>query len=60
MVPANVVMVPGAGATGIAVRKEKAIESEPYRRLVAQLPCMWCGIEGYSQHAHLNYGKGLG
>ena len=60
MVPSNVVMVHGAGSTGIAVRKEKAIESEPYRRLVAQLPCMWCGIEGYSQHAHLNYGKGLG
>jgi len=60
MVPANVVMVPGAGATGIAVRKEKTVESEAYRRLVAQLPCMWCGIEGYSQHAHLNYGKGLG
>lgn len=60
MVTANVLMVPGAGTTGIAVRKEKAIESEPYRRLVALLPCMWCGIEGYSQHAHLNYGKGLG
>lgn len=60
MVPVNVVMVPGAGSTGIAVCKEKAIESEPYRRLVAQLPCMWCGTEGYSQHAHLNYGKGLG
>lgn len=60
MVPANVAMVPGAGSTGIAVHKEKAIESEPYRRLVAKLPCMWCGIEGYSQHAHLNLGKGLG
>lgn len=60
MVTANVVMVPGAGTSGIAARKEKAIESEPYRRLVAQLPCLWCGIEGYSQHAHLNFGKGLG
>ena len=60
MVAANVVMVTDAGTTGIAVFKEKPIESEPYRRLVAQLPCMWCGIEGYSQHAHLNLGKGLG
>ena len=60
MVPVNVVMVAGAGTTGISVIKEKAIESEPYRRLVAQLPCLWCGISGYSQHAHLNLGKGLG
>lgn len=60
MVPGNVTMAPGAGTTGIAVLKEHAIESEPYRRLVAELPCFWCGISGYSQHAHLNYGKGLG
>lgn len=60
MVTASVVMAAGAGATGIAVPKENAIESEPYRRLVVQLPCFWCGISGYSQHAHLNYGKGLG
>ena len=31
---------PSAGTTDIAVGKEKAIESEPYRRLVAQLPCV--------------------
>lgn len=60
MASANVVMSSGPGATGIAIVKERAIESEPYRRLVAQLPCLWCGISGYSQHAHLNYGKGLG
>ncbi|WP_314972846.1 hypothetical protein [Comamonas testosteroni] len=59
LVPGNVTMAPGAGTTGIAVLKEKVIESEPYRRLVAKLPCFWCGISGYSQHAHLNYGKGL-
>ncbi|WP_149357197.1 hypothetical protein [Comamonas testosteroni] len=60
LVPENVTMAPGAGTTGIVVLKEHAIESEPYRRLVAELPCFWCGISGYSQHAHLNYGKGLG
>lgn len=53
------VTMDGAGATGIAIAKENVCESEPYRRLVAQLPCLWCGIEGYSQHAHLNLGKGL-
>lgn len=59
MATANVVMGPGAGATGIPMFKVKAVKSETYRRLVAQLPCLWCGISGYSQHAHLNYGKGL-
>ena len=32
--------------------KENVIRSEKYRRLVAQLPCMSCGIDGYSQAAH--------
>lgn len=32
--------------------KENAIYSEPYRRLVAALPCINCHIEGYSQAAH--------
>ncbi len=30
-----------------------------YRRLVASLPCIYCGIEGHSQCAHANQGKGL-
>ena len=33
--------------------------SEPYRRLVAALPCIRCRIEGYSQAAHADYGKGM-
>jgi hypothetical protein len=40
--------------------KENALRSEPYLRLVAALPCAWCGIEGYSQAAHANQGKGTG
>jgi hypothetical protein len=32
--------------------KQNAVESEPYRRLVALFPCMSCGIENYSQAAH--------
>ena len=60
MLMANVSMAQGSGTTGISVLKEKVVESEPYRRLVAELPCLWCGISGYSQHAHLNLGKGLG
>jgi hypothetical protein len=33
--------------------------SEPYRRYVSQQACFGCGIEGYSQCAHQNNGKGL-
>lgn len=41
-----------------AVVKEQPLRSESYRRLVAAMPCAWCRIEGYSQHAHENEGKG--
>jgi hypothetical protein len=32
--------------------KEEIVRSEKYLRLVAALPCIACGIEGYSQAAH--------
>lgn len=40
--------------------KSKPVRSEPYRRLVASLGCAMCGVEGASQAAHPNAGKGLG
>lgn len=40
--------------------KEVAVRDEPYRRWVATLPCMACGIYGYSQAAHPNQDRGLG
>ena len=40
--------------------KMQNIHSEPYRRLVADLPCKHCGIHGYSQAAHPNTGKAMG
>ena len=43
-----------------AIEKDHAIHHEGYRRLVAGLPCMWCGREGRSNHAHENEGKGKG
>lgn len=50
-----------AGAKPVTVApKEQAVRSEPYRRLVAAMPCAHCGAVGYSQHAHLNEGKGAG
>jgi len=35
------------------------VRDEDYRRLVAALPCAFCKIEGASQAAHDNRGKGL-
>lgn len=40
-----------------------SIRDEWFRRAVASLPCMACGIEGCTQHAHSNlavHGKGRG
>ena len=40
--------------------KANPIRSEKYRRLVADFSCAACGIQGYSQAAHLPPdGKGL-
>ena len=41
-----------------AVPKDDTVTSEPYRRLVAALPCKVCGIAGISQAAHPNTNKG--
>ena len=51
-----------APATGhaTAVKKDAPARSEAYRRIVAAMPCIHCGIAGYSQHAHANEGKGMG
>ena len=40
--------------------KESPVRSEAYRRLVAAMPCALCGIEGFSQAAHADEGKGMG
>ncbi len=39
--------------------KSRPVRSESYRRWVASLPCINCGIQGYSQCAHAN-GGGMG
>jgi hypothetical protein len=41
-----------ARQTLVSVPKEQIVRSEPYRRLVAALPCAHCLIEGFSQAAH--------
>lgn len=40
--------------------KVKPVRSESYRRWIATLPCFVCGIDGHSQAAHPNQGRGLG
>ena len=53
-----VAMAPVLAPASAPIEKERPLRSERYRRAVASLPCAWCGIEGYSQHAHENDGKG--
>jgi hypothetical protein len=43
----------------IAIPKSLAFRSEPYRRLVAALPCIHCGRPGPSQAAHPSTGRGM-
>lgn len=43
-----------------AVPKGEPVRSEPYRRLVASLPCYRCRIGGYTQAAHGDMDKGMG
>lgn len=42
------------------IPKAAPVRSEAYRRAVASLPCINCGVPGYSQCAHSNSGKGAG
>lgn len=42
----------------LTIPKENVVRSEPYRRLVATLPCIHCGVHGRSQAAHGDMGKG--
>lgn len=40
--------------------KRPVFRSVPMRMAVARLECMACGVEGQTQAAHLNEGKGMG
>jgi hypothetical protein len=42
------------------IPKADVLRADAYLRLVASLPCAWCGVEGYSQAAHGNTGKSMG
>ena len=51
---------PVNNAPAARVEKYAPVRSEAYRRLVASLPCVACGIQGHSQAAHANTCKGMG
>jgi hypothetical protein len=42
----------GGQTTGVPVPKAEIERDAAYRRLVASLPCIHCGVQGYSQAAH--------
>lgn len=51
--PAQPVLVAdGKARMVVPVPKSQPLRSEPYRRLVASLPCVLCGIVGYSNACH--------
>ena len=52
--------LPVASAPAAQVAKAAPVRSEAYRRAVASLPCINCGVPGHSQCAHSNSGKGAG
>ena len=43
----------------VSCPKENVMHHEGYRRLVSLMACKLCGIVGYTQVAHSNYGKGM-
>ena len=43
-----------------SIPKSPPVRSAAYRRVVASLPCVICGVPGYSQAAHGSDGKGMG
>lgn len=45
--------VPVGDAPAAPVTKDDPVRSQAYLRAVASLPCIACGIQGYSQAAHL-------
>ena len=45
---------------GSMIRKEKPLRSEKHRRVIASMSCCMCGMDGYTQAAHANFGKGMG
>ena len=50
---------PSVAALVRPMPKAHPVRNEAYRRAVASLPCVICGVPGYSQAAHGSAGKGM-
>lgn len=59
-VRAGLRMYDGRARATVQVPKKALRRSEAYRRVVASLPCIHCGLWGRSQAAHPNTDKGAG
>jgi hypothetical protein len=44
----------------VAIEKENPLVCEAYRKVVRSLPCIRCGILGFTQFCHSDEGKGMG
>jgi hypothetical protein len=53
------VAVEGPARAAVAVPKEGAIQHQGYMAAVRQLPCLRCGVWGFTQFCHADDGKGL-
>lgn len=51
---------PNAGHRHRAVPKDAPLQHEGYMALVRRLPCIRCGVVGFSQFCHADEGKGMG
>lgn len=49
----------GAARLSVMPKPPEPLRHEGYRRLVASMPCIRCGVVGRSQCAHANVGKGM-
>jgi len=50
---------PNAGHRHRAVPKDAPLQHEGYMALVRRLPCIRCGVVGFSQFCHADEGKGM-
>jgi len=54
------VAVAGPAAAVVQVPKARPIQHQSYMDAVRKLPCIRCGITGFTQFCHADEGKGMG
>lgn len=56
---ARAVMVRVGELPSVLIAKENAVTSPAYQSAVRRLPCIRCGIQGFTQFCHSDEGKGM-